>query len=304
VLSPLLFLIFIADIEEYLQNGTSISGYADDTINHVSANTKEEVLSRLEKEAVIILEYMAMNRLAANESKTQLMIVGKTRDSADGVQVGNSNIKCSEHLNILGIILDSDLSFKKHTSDLETALDQRIGVLRRLTHHVPANRLGTVAEGLCISKIRYGLPVFGVPRLNNSDPVNGSMARLQRKQNEVMRIITNTKRKDKVSIETLLEETHMTSVNHMITTSVLGEMSNLTNGGGSQDLLNMMSRETAPCYSTRSIGEKKLQVCRPMSTFLYNGPKLWNNATQEIRNSKQQQQSKRLVKQFVKQYPI
>jgi hypothetical protein len=68
-----------------------------------------------------------------------------------------------------------------------------------------------VAEGICTSKLRYGLAAYGIPRVRDDDPKRRSMQDLQVSQNEVARNLTRCKRSDRVTVHHLLENAGMTS---------------------------------------------------------------------------------------------
>jgi hypothetical protein len=78
VLSPLLTLLYISDIGEWIESAT-VTGYADDTSLTMSSQDMTSLLRNLETEANNVLQYMAVNKLVANPGKTKfLMIRGKS----------------------------------------------------------------------------------------------------------------------------------------------------------------------------------------------------------------------------------
>ena len=72
---------------------------------------------------------------------------------------------------------------------VQSSLDQRIGLICRLSNHIPRQYLTFLADGLCLSKICYGLAAYGKPRCGETDPVDGDMKGLQTKQNKLLRIL-------------------------------------------------------------------------------------------------------------------
>ena len=66
-----------------------------------------------------------------------------------------------------------------------------------------------------MSKIRYGLQLIAKVRLNETDPSNKDIESIQKVQNKLLRMLTNTKLIDMVSTSTLLSKTNMMSVNQL-----------------------------------------------------------------------------------------
>jgi hypothetical protein len=100
-LSPLLFLIYTADLEEYLKKECANS-YADDTTTFIHGKKEQDVRRELEEDAVNLLDYMAANLLVANPDKTQFMVVNGRKDGGP-IKVGNTDIVRSEEVELLGM---------------------------------------------------------------------------------------------------------------------------------------------------------------------------------------------------------
>ena len=75
VLGPLLFNIFINDIF-YLVNDTEVCNYADDTTLYVGNKNLRTVLSKLEKDTILLSEWFSDNFMKLNEEKSHLLIFG------------------------------------------------------------------------------------------------------------------------------------------------------------------------------------------------------------------------------------
>ena len=73
VLSPLVFVLYVSDLEEWL-DWSSATTYADDTTTGVSDKDILEVTREMELDALNVLKCMATNGLVANPSKTSMVI--------------------------------------------------------------------------------------------------------------------------------------------------------------------------------------------------------------------------------------
>jgi hypothetical protein len=101
-LSPLPFLIYTADLDEYLEVVEAYS-YADNTTTFASGKEEQEVRPNLEKDAVNLLKYMSANRLVANADKTQFTIANGCADGGP-IRVGDADIRRAEELSCLACV--------------------------------------------------------------------------------------------------------------------------------------------------------------------------------------------------------
>ena len=76
ILGPLLFLVMVADLPEYVTNGTpnaKMMCYADDSTLYQTAKSKESLKSDLEMMSKKMISYCNDNGLIINSSKTKLL---------------------------------------------------------------------------------------------------------------------------------------------------------------------------------------------------------------------------------------
>ena len=74
ILSPLLYIIHVADLQLWLKF-VKATTYADDTSTSVSHKLLSRVKQMLEEDALNMLKFMASNSLVANASKTALIFI-------------------------------------------------------------------------------------------------------------------------------------------------------------------------------------------------------------------------------------
>ena len=155
ILSTTIFIILVADVG--LWSKSNITSYADDTTASLSNTDIENLVKECEDEATCILNFMSANRLAANTDKTHVMIMRRKNRSENEdlqVKVGSHVIKESAKENLLGIIVENDLSWNAHVKNLVKKLKFRMFTLRRLSHCLPRDMLKSVACGIFLSLIR------------------------------------------------------------------------------------------------------------------------------------------------------
>ena len=249
-ISCLLFLLYIHDITLWISEG-ELSGYADDTLLNISGDNPAEVLKKLEIQSRNLFHFFASNELVANPSKTCLMMFGpKRRKEEEKFSVWldeNTKIVESESERILGVQVQNSLEWSHHVQKVKGKVNYGIATLRRLHGLLRRKHLKAIAEGIVMSNIRYGLSTFmaGRVRLSNNDPVNQELSDLQIKMNDMMRVILNVKRKDKLGVQKMLEKCEMLSLNQLICKTILVEFWKILKFGISSISKYFQKRENA-----------------------------------------------------------
>ena len=106
VLRPILFIMFIADLF-FINNDTDFASYADDTTPYVCGQNVFEVIGFLESKVTNVFKWFHENGLIANSSKISPY-------ETKSIQIKNSCIKASCSEELLGIKIDSNLTFHDH----------------------------------------------------------------------------------------------------------------------------------------------------------------------------------------------
>nr|CAH7758402.1 unnamed protein product [Callosobruchus chinensis] len=148
VLGPLLFLVYVNDLPSSVPDKCFL--FADDTT----------ILSRANSGGVDSLaqakKWFDANHLKLNEGKTQ-KIEFSSNKRAD---------KC-DPVKLLGIVLDSSLTWASHVDYLCAKLSSQIFALRQLKSCVDNSTLRTVYYSLIHSNILYGIVLWGKSSCSN-----------------------------------------------------------------------------------------------------------------------------------------
>ena len=178
ILGPLLFLIFMNDLPEVVEECT-INLYADDTTIY-SADINPVMLgSRVEGYLGRVADWISSNGLRMNVAKTQLMVLSRRgrRDEANSIQVKvvNDEMKKKDCVRYLDVEIDRDLTWKAH-----------IERMRRQCRQVGSNKKGWLLpaiSGSCCTSHLYtpssGLLLGGLEQLwGNYDRARGQNTKL------------------------------------------------------------------------------------------------------------------------------
>ena len=305
ILSPVLFIIFVADMEDWTEH-SGVFTYADDTCTDSSSKISKEVMDRLEKDANGILKYMASNGLVANPDKTVFMMFGNKNNEELAVKVGDSVISQSCSAKLLGIEIDDDYKWKTQEKKLIGQLDKRLFYLRRLKGKISDDGLKKVADSLWTSKLRYGLQLISEVRTNEDQTKNTMMASIQKAQNRMMRSLTGTWRHDRIKIKDLLEKTNNLSVNQTAAQIKLTEMWKAANEKNypviMQKVVKTNERNTRNNQGVKFV--EKIRSKLGKSTFAADGPKLWNNAPESVTSAISKWKAKKAIKTYCKSLPL
>ena len=129
-----LFLLFTNDLPEALQHCVA-DIYADDTTISHSAYYQaapSTVSEGLQEDIVEVLNWSSRNKMLVNESKTKSMLVTRKRlvkkmeHSTLQLCFKSSELNQVHLHKLLGVTIDSQLSFDQHVEDLCKRLAQRV----------------------------------------------------------------------------------------------------------------------------------------------------------------------------------
>ena len=155
ILGPLLFNIFLNDIFLFVTEG-SICNFADDNSLYVHARSLSKVIEGLEAETANILEWFKFNSIAANPAKFQLMFLGNLSDIHDvKVRVDNTTLKPKSCVKLLGLIIDSKLSFSEHVKTLCKSASTKVKALFRIRSYLNLFSAKRLCEAFVLSSFNY-----------------------------------------------------------------------------------------------------------------------------------------------------
>ena len=135
VLSPLLFLLYIADLPGLLQN--ELVDYADDStllcrIPH--PRDRSSVAASSNDDLAVINDWCCRWGMLVNPSKTRGILISRSRmveHLFPDLVIDCSVVEIVSELKILGVILDSKLTFEKQVKAITASASKRVGILRK-----------------------------------------------------------------------------------------------------------------------------------------------------------------------------
>ena len=129
-LGPLLFLLYINDLQFALKKAKATM-YADDTAISYSSDTSDELDLVINEELSCIEKWLQGNKLSLNVVKTQAMIIGSkpkikklknNPSTLPSFKVGGEKIDLINEAKYLGVVIDNCLTWESHISTLKKNL--------------------------------------------------------------------------------------------------------------------------------------------------------------------------------------
>ena len=154
VLGPLFFNIYINDLLLSIQE-TDICNYADDTTIYTCDTRLENVVSRLENDSKIIIEWFRNNYMKLNEDKCHFMIFGERTNQDVGINIGNCTVNNSQEEKLLGVLIDSNLNFEKHVSNICKKAGNKLFALSRMSTYLGTDKLRLLMRAFVTSQFQY-----------------------------------------------------------------------------------------------------------------------------------------------------
>lgn len=271
ILGPLLFLLYVNDLPENVNQGT-ITLFADDTSILINDSSLDRLKSISETALTTLEKWFQLNRLILNVEKSQFIQFNKQNKQNKQILITHNNnpIKETAIVKFLGLHLDIGLTWAEHTSKLENKLSSVCYLLRALKSLLDLKTLKMVYHAYFHSVMTYGIIFWG-----NST----NSPKIFRIQKKALRIITHTKYRS--SCKPLFKDLQIKTLFTEYAVKVL----KFTR----QNLDYYSKNEDKHKYSTRNA--YKLNIIQHKTTFFgkslyYSGIKMYNNLPKIVSDEK------------------
>ena len=154
VLGPLLFKIYINDLLLFIQY-SDICNYADDTTIYSCDKNLDNITHKLENDCNVALQWFADNFMKLNADKCHLLVLGQRCDDPVSVKIGNTDVVNSSEGKLLGVHIDSKLSFDRHVSKLCQKASNKLYALARISPYMNQNKLRYLMKAFITSQFQY-----------------------------------------------------------------------------------------------------------------------------------------------------
>ena len=163
ILGPLLFIIYINDIQEQC-NSIHLTLFADDTSLIATGNDPRQTTQHLNTQLNKLQHWFSSNHLIINTSKTNFMVFSTKQSIINhnfSVQINNTNINRVYHTKFLGVIIDSKLKWQNHIMHIKNKISKTIGILLRARKTICNKLLLTLYNTLILPHFTYCISIWG-----------------------------------------------------------------------------------------------------------------------------------------------
>ena len=173
-LGPLLFLLYINDLQNSLKFAKS-SHFADDTCLTYSNKNPKTLESNLNYDLKNLTQWIRANRLSLNVDMTKLLIFkskyNKNQYEDMIIKLLGVRLISSTSVKYLGIHINHNLSWKYHIKEMNAKLSRTNGIISKLRHYVPKKTMVSVYYALFYSHMTYGSLVWSLTTQNDLDNI-------------------------------------------------------------------------------------------------------------------------------------
>ena len=162
VLGPLLFLLYINDLPN-ISKKLKFFLFADDTNIYLESDNLRSLEYIMNKELEKLYEWLCINRLSLNILKTNFVIfcpINKPKSPVT-ILINNEAIDEVPNVKYLGILIDSQLTFKSHIDELRKKISRAIGILYKLRSLVTTTIILNVYYAIIYPFLLYGIIIWG-----------------------------------------------------------------------------------------------------------------------------------------------
>jgi hypothetical protein len=132
ILGPLLFSIYIDDVDNILTKGLVLKKFADDTKLYTIFNNTTSTESRLRLQTALnaLESWCSRNFLPLNVQKCNIVHFGRKNPNYE-YHVNNSVIRSVDCVKDLGVLIDSSISFSQHVDSVASTARRLTGLVFR-----------------------------------------------------------------------------------------------------------------------------------------------------------------------------
>ena len=301
VLGPVLFLLYINDFH-HCSNFFDFHLFADDTNLFCKHKNLTSLQASINSELSNVNSWLCANKLSLNIDKTSFVIFHPPQRKVTfnfHLTLNGKKLQQDSCIKYLGILIDSNLSWKPQIASIAKKTKRSIGILSKLRHYVNSDILTNLYYSLIYPFLTYGITIWGNTYPTTLQP----LYILQKKAVRIMtfssfdehstplfRLLAIIKLSDLVTLHIAL---FMYKFHNKLLPSYFDTFFN--------SVLNIHN------YNTRSAANQSYYLPRARTNYgifniRFQGPKVWNSLELDIKSTSFSKFKENLKKEFLYKY--
>ena len=302
VLGPVLFVMYMQPLFDIVKHhAVNHHAFADD--NQLYKDTTladlQPTLVSLQHCISDVKDWMSLNKLQLNDSKTECMLVRTSRtpttDLPASLKVGDAEVAFVSSVRNLGVTLDCNLTMSDHVQNICKAAYiqlRQIGAIRHLLTQL--RQIGAIRHLLTQQATQTLVSAFVLSRLDYCNSLLSGcpkylLNKLQRVQNAAARLVCKARKSDHIT--PILHSLHWLPISSRIQYKLSCICFNSFSGFAPRYLSELLHIYT-PSRQLRSSADTRVYRIPTVRTktlgqraFIYQGPVTWNGLPLSVRHS-------------------
>ena len=184
VLGPLLFLIYVNDINCAINSG-KLRLFADDSNLFITGHSLNDMVREAEDKLESLNKWFKHNQLTLNVDKTCYTLFSRSEQLSLSISLNGKEIEKVDAAKYLGIYLDSSLSWNMHVDELCKKVQKLFGPFYYISNYITLDMAKQLYYAFVHPHLLYGIEIYGCTSKSNSN-------RLQVLQNRILKTLTRT----------------------------------------------------------------------------------------------------------------
>ena len=161
ILGPVLFIAFTTDLALEVTECKFVA-YADDAALLVSASTLKDLQNKIESSVSAVQKWYTRNGLLINADKTEFMVIKQRADLEINIKNGDKpvNITSKKCLKILGVKVDSQLTYRNHVAQIKSRAANSIRNIARSNNVLSLSSRIILTNALVVPHYNYADVVY------------------------------------------------------------------------------------------------------------------------------------------------
>ena len=161
ILGPILYAIFVSPLFDI----SKLTNYADDNFVVRWHSQIQPLISLIEHDLGVMVNWLRGSGLKVNESKTEICLFHKHDVRTAEVTLNNCRIKTQNKMNVLGVLFDTKLTWASQINQTISKAKVALHAIRLIKPHFEATELKQIITANFFSILYYNSNIWHLPSL-------------------------------------------------------------------------------------------------------------------------------------------